>query len=87
MKVYILTNDVQLARKRMHEEICREWQQSARDAVRNGIPCSRILTVIGQRHGMSMQNVDKILRRAGIYQGAKKFRQSVIEEGEQNQQS
>ena len=80
MKVYIITNDVEAARKRMHEEICREWLQSAREEVMRGIPCSRILTAIGMRHGMSMQNVDKILRKAGVYQGAKHFRKTVMEE-------
>ena len=88
MKVYIITNDVEQARKRMHEEICQEWLQSAREAVMKGIPCTRILTTIGMRHGMSMQNVDKILRKAGVYQGAKHFRRTVMEEasGEQKKE-
>lgn len=83
MKVYIITNDVQKARKRLHDEVCREWQETARDAVMSGISCSRVLTTIGMRHGMSMQNVDKILRKAGLYKGAKQFRKAIMEETEQ----
>jgi hypothetical protein len=85
MKVYIITNDVELARKQMHEEICREWQETAPSAVMSGIAPCRVLTSIAQRHGMSMQNVDKILRKAGVYQGAKHFRKTVIENAVEEQ--
>ncbi len=80
MKVFIITNDVNLARRQMHQEICREWQQTAPDAVKSGIPPCRILTAIGMKHGMSMQNVDKILRKAGLYNGAKEYKKQILTE-------
>jgi hypothetical protein len=71
---------IEQIRKKMHAEICREWQETAADEVRNGTPPSRILTRIAAAYGMTTQGVVKILTTAGVYAGAREFRKTVLEE-------
>lgn len=77
-EVIIITNEVEAARQQLHEKVCREWKETAPSAVKAGIAPSRILSTLAARHGMSMTNVVKILRRAGIYQGAKSYKREIL---------
>lgn len=55
-------------------EICNEWLEIAPVAIPEGTPPSRIMAGIAITHKMSAQNVEKILRAAGVYTGAKEER-------------
>ena len=74
-------NEVERLRKETHASICREWEESAPDAVRDGVPPTRIFTAIAARHGMTAYGVEKVVRAAGLYDGAKSFREKVMSDG------
>lgn len=74
-------NEVERIRKETHASICREWEESAPGAVRDGVPPTRIFAAIAARHGMTAFGVEKVLRAAGLYDGAKNFKKSVMGDG------
>lgn len=76
-------NEVDRVRKELHASICREWEETAPDAVREGTAPTRVIAVIASRHGMTSQGVERILRSEGYYDGAKKYKQTVNEGAEQ----
>ena len=73
-------NEVERVRKETHASICREWQETAPSAVREGTAPTRVIAVIAARHGMTSQGVENVLRNAGLYDGAKKYKETVKEE-------
>ena len=74
-------NEVERIRKETHASICREWEESAPGAVRDGVPPTRIFAAIAARHGMTAFGVEKVLRAAGLSDGAKNFKRSVMGDG------
>ena len=70
-------SDVDRVRKETHASICREWEESAPGAVREGVPPHRIFAAIASRHGMTAYGVEKVLRTAGLYEGASEYKKRV----------
>ena len=71
-------NEVEVSREKRNASICKEWEESAPGAVRDGVPPTRIFAAIAARHGMTAFGVEKVLRAAGLYDGAKNFKKSVL---------
>ena len=70
-------NEVERARAERTSSIVTEWGEEAPEAVRSGTPPSRVIADIAARHGMTAQGVELILRREGVYHGAKEFKEEV----------
>lgn len=79
-----IMNEVERIRKERDESICREWEETAPAAVRDGVPPSRILASIAAKRGMTAQGVEVVLRRAGIYEGAREFKKEVVNQNEES---
>lgn len=74
-------NEVDRLRKETHAAICQEWEANAPTEVRKGVPPSRIMAVIAARYGMTAQGVESVLRKGGVYDGAKSYKESVMGSG------
>ena len=70
-------NEVERLRKETHAAICQEWEANAPAEVRKGVPPSRIIAALAARYGMTAQGVETVLRRGGVYEGAKKFKEEL----------
>ena len=70
--------NVDRARIERDAAICAEWEQSAPQEVADGVPPSRILSVLGGKYGLTAQAVESILRRKGLYNGAREFKAAVV---------
>ena len=75
-----MMNEVERIRKETHAAICKEWEDTAPQAVKDGVPPTRILAAIAARRGMTSQGVENVLRNAGLYDGARKYKETVSQE-------
>ena len=73
-------NDVDRARMERDAAICGEWERSAPREVKEGVPPSRILSSLAARYGLTAQAVENILRRKGLYNGAREFKAAVVQQ-------
>lgn len=73
-----LTNEIERLRQERNASICRDWEIEAPAAVRGGAAPSRVMAVLASRYNMTAQGVENVLRLAGLYDGARKYKESVI---------
>ena len=69
--------DVERLRQEAHAAICKEWENTAPASVQAGTPPTRVLSSIASKFGMTAQGVEAILRRAGLYKGAKEYKKTI----------
>lgn len=60
-----------------NEQICKEWQEVAADAVRAGESPSAVLTRLAAKWGMTPQSIANVLKTAGIYESAKDMKEQL----------
>ncbi len=74
--------DIERLRQERNASICRDWEREAPAAVRGGAAPSRVMAVLASRYNMTAQGVENVLRLAGLYDGARKYKESVTEKSE-----
>ena len=70
--------NVDRARMERDAAICEEWERSAPVEVKEGVPPTRILSSLAAKYGLTAQAVESILRRKGLYNGAREFKAAVV---------
>ena len=74
--------DIERLRQERNASICSDWEREAPAAVRGGAAPSRVMAVLASRYNMTAQGVESVLRLAGLYDGARKYKESVTEKSE-----
>lgn len=80
-----LTNEIERLRQERNASICRDWEIEAPAAVRGGAAPSRVMAVLASRYNMTAQGVENVLRLAGLYDGARKYKESVTTKSEDHE--
>lgn len=69
-------SEVERARNATHAAIREEWEASLKASGGAEVAPTRIFAAIAARHGMTAYGVELVLRKSGLYEGARKLKES-----------